>query len=54
MRANQKADTRVAEQLSEADLEKICGGIKVVVDKSSPNLFFGCCTGKHIANGTAT
>jgi type VI protein secretion system component Hcp len=48
MRANQKTDTRLVEQLSEADLENVSGGFTKVVDSSSPNLFKLCCTGKHI------
>jgi len=51
MRANQKTETAgqtkaVVEQLSDNELEKVCGGTKTI-DKSSPNLFAACATGKH-------
>jgi hypothetical protein len=51
MRADQKTATAgqtkaVVEQLSNGDLEKVCGGTKTI-DKSSPNLFALLATGKH-------
>jgi type VI protein secretion system component Hcp len=57
MRTDKKTDTTsqtkpaVVEQLAESDLEKVCGGVTVtkLMDKSSPNLFLACCSGKHFS-----
>jgi hypothetical protein len=49
MRANQKTDIRLVKQLSEADLENVCGGTKNIGKSSSPNLFSALSTGQHIS-----
>jgi bacteriocin-like protein len=40
-------------KLSDKELDSVTGGTKTV-DAASPNLFMGCCTGKHFANATVT
>ena len=40
-------------KLSDRELDSVTGGTKTV-DAASPNLFMGCCTGKHFANATVT
>jgi bacteriocin-like protein len=38
-------------ELSKEQLDAVSGGIHItkVTDKSSPNLFVACCTGKHFS-----
>ena len=51
-----------AQELSEEELDEISGGkvsvqeihVTKIVDKSSPNLFGACATGKHFPTGTIT
>jgi type VI protein secretion system component Hcp len=40
-------------ELNDRELDSVTGGTKTI-DAASPNLFKGCCTGKHFANATVT
>ena len=41
-------------ELSEQQLDHAAGGVHFTksVDQASPNLFVGCCTGKHIPSAS--
>jgi bacteriocin-like protein len=51
----EQTQQRKPNELNDEQLEAVTGGdlhVTRTVDKASPNLFSGCCTGKHIPTAT--